>query len=379
MIKVCHVTSVHKSQDVRILKKQCTSLASEGYDVYLVAPGESYEENGVKVIGVGENTGGRIKRMTQMKKRVYKKALELDCDIYQLHDPELLGSAAKLKKKGKKVIFDSHEDYYLVITLKKYIPAIIRKPAAKIYKMYSKHVFRKIDCVIFPCLKDGKHIFENQCKNTVTIGNEPQINEKASCAERDFSNNTICYVGALTHTRGVSHLIKAAKKADAKLILAGTFSPKEFEKQLRETEEFSCVDFRGPYNRSELNDILCESSVGMATLLNVGQYNYYDNFATKIYEYMEMGLPCIISDYNFARKVNEKYDFAVLVDPEDIDEMSDAIKYLTENPERAKEMGQNGRRAVLEEFNWKNEEKKLFRLYSELSENIDCLQTKQRV
>jgi glycosyltransferase involved in cell wall biosynthesis len=40
------------------------------------------------------------------------------------------------------------------------------------------------------------------------------------------------------------------------------------------------------------------------------------------------------------------------------------MNFLKENPEEAKIMGDNGRKAVLEKFNWENEEKKLIELYN---------------
>ena len=52
-MKVCHMTSAHRTTDGRIFRKECVSLASE-YDVYLVGQGDSREECNVKVIGVGE-------------------------------------------------------------------------------------------------------------------------------------------------------------------------------------------------------------------------------------------------------------------------------------------------------------------------------------
>ena len=45
MIKVCHMTSAHEEEDIRIFRKECVSLAEAGYDVYLVERGESYEKN----------------------------------------------------------------------------------------------------------------------------------------------------------------------------------------------------------------------------------------------------------------------------------------------------------------------------------------------
>ena len=49
MIKVCHMTSAHEEEDIRIFRKECVSLAEAGYDVYLVERGESYEKNFLKL------------------------------------------------------------------------------------------------------------------------------------------------------------------------------------------------------------------------------------------------------------------------------------------------------------------------------------------
>ena len=113
LIKITHLTSVHPRYDTRIFIKMCSSLAkNKNYEVSLVvADGKGNEvKNGVNIIDVGANSGGRISRMTKTVKKVFKKAKELDSDIYHLHDPELIPIGLKLKKIGKKVIFDAHED-----------------------------------------------------------------------------------------------------------------------------------------------------------------------------------------------------------------------------------------------------------------------------
>ena len=62
----------------------------------------------------------------------------------------------------------------------------------------------------------------------------------------------------------------------------------------------------------------------------------------------------------------ERFRFGLCVDPENVDETEDAIRYLLDHPDEARQMGENGRRAVKEEFNWGVEEKKLLALYDEI-------------
>lgn len=121
--------------------------------------------------------------------------------------------------------------------------------------------------------------------------------------------------------------------------------------------EYSCVEYRGHLTRDQVLRVYQESTIGAATILNIGQYNTGDNFATKVYEYMSMGLPVIITKYPFAEKMIQKYRFGIAVEPNKVAEITTAIRYLTDNPDKAKEMGENGRRAVLEEFSWGIEEK----------------------
>jgi hypothetical protein len=55
LVKVCHLTSKHKINDVRIFHKQCTSLANNNFDVYLIGFDNklsSYTEKNVNIITI---------------------------------------------------------------------------------------------------------------------------------------------------------------------------------------------------------------------------------------------------------------------------------------------------------------------------------------
>ena len=369
MIKICHLTTAHSRYDDRIFIKECTSLANAGYDVtLLVADGKQDEiKNGVKIISVSDIRKSRFQRIIKSSNVMYKKALIVDADIYHLHDPELLPLARKMKKAGKKVIFDSHENYPAQIKVKGYIPYILRSVISGIYKTYETETAKMIDAVITPCtFFDGVDIFEGRCQKTEIISNAPLLSEFYDKYQEEKNENkapSVCHVGGLTYSRGITHLIKAAYKANVKLILGGKFSPASYETEVKQMPEYSSVDYRGHLTRDQVLKLYKESTIGAATILNIGQYNTGDNFATKVYEYMSMGLPVIITKYPYAEKMIQKYDFGISVNPDNVDEIAQAIRYLIYNPNKAKEMGENGRRAVLEEFNWDIEVKKLFNLY----------------
>lgn len=369
MIKVCHVTSAHPMEDNRIFKKQCCSLVKNGYEVTLVQQGKSYEKSGVSIVGFGIMESSRLKRMLLTAKRAYRKALEVDADVYQLHDPELLPYALKLKKRGKKVIFDSHEKYSDLMVDKPYLPGWSAHLVSALYSRYESYILKRIDGVIFPCLKNGKHPFEGQCTNLVTVNNTARMEELydhyVPCGEK--YPRSIVYIGSISHNRGITHAVQAAAKSGAVLYLGGNFSPESYRQELEAMPEYNSVRYLGSLDRQAVLDTLQHCQIGLATLLNVGQYNQFDNLATKAYEYMSLGLPVILSRSPFNEKIMNSYRFGVCVDPDDPQQIAEAICYLLDNPEEARRMGDNGREAVRTEFNWKTEERKLLDFYKKIT------------
>ena len=365
MIKVCHLTSAHKSDDGRIFRKECKSLASCGYDVYLVSQGDSREEGGVHIIGLGNKPESRLARMFLFAKKVYNRALELNCDIYHIHDPELLPYAIKLKKHGKTVIFDSHENHTAQILERQYLPLFSRKIISKLYRAYELSVVGKIDAVITPCTFSGKNIFENSAKRTCIIANYSKLDEFYDSYDPNaVKEGYLCYTGTLNEANGVTDLVIASSKAGAKLVLAGT--PSDYTERLSRLPEFSNVSYEGYVTHERVLEIMKHANIGAYINRHVGQNGLVDTFGIKVYEFMAMGLPVIVDETPYSVDMVRKYNFGICVKPNDTDGIAEAIKYLTQNAEKAEEMGKNGRKAVFEEFNWTTQEKVLFDLYKQL-------------
>lgn len=146
MVRVCQVSSVHTTFDTRIFHKVCLSLAKR-YEVYYVsANAETQCVSGVNIVGV-DLPASRIKRNLKLRK-IYRTLCDINADIYQFHDPELIPIGLKMKARGKKIIFDSHEDIPQQLLWKEYIPQIFKRAISKIYEKYEKKSLKKYDALI---------------------------------------------------------------------------------------------------------------------------------------------------------------------------------------------------------------------------------------
>lgn len=371
MTRICHVTSAHKNNDIRIFQKECKSLAKqEDFDVHLVAQGESRIEDDVTVHGLGTSSKGRLNRIFSMSNKIYKKAASLKADIYHLHDPELLLYAKRLKKKNNIVIFDSHENYPQQIMEKGYIPFFLRRLIAFLYKTYETYVVKKIDAVIIPCTTFGKNPFSGRCKHSILLDNYPILDGRRKYIERSEIQNIscpkVCYVGGLTAARGITNLVKACDQANVKLILAGSFSSESYQTEVMQMKEARCVDYRGFCDYNQVTAIYEEADIGASILLKVGQYATMENLPTKTYEYLQVGLPVIMSDTDYNKKLMQKEDFAYLVDPGNVNEISDKIKSMLQNYKSTVRKTKLGNELVQSKYNWEVDFKKLLNLYKML-------------
>ncbi len=362
---ICHISTVHPRYDSRVFHKELVSIARAGYDTnFIVADGKGDEQvNGVKIWDIGKPTG-RVQRLLFYGKKALKKALEIDADLYHFHDPELIPVGIKLKKKGKKVIYDSHEDVPKQVFHKTYIPRLAKSVLYFFMKVYEKSRCRKFDFVITAEPFNAQK-FKSYGINTIEVRNYPDLKE-FNVNGINKNPGLVAYVGGLTPPRGVREMVKAMEyvDGDVKLVLAGKFAPESFRHDIEQMRGWEKVDYRGYLNRQEIADLLNEAIAGLVVIHPTPKYK--EAIAIKMFEYMAAKAVVIASDFPFWKELLKETDCAIFVDPLNPKEIANAIEYLIKNPDIAQKMGENGRKAVIEKFNWSEEEKKLLDLYKTL-------------
>jgi len=368
--KVCIITTVHHPFDTRIFHKEAITLAKTGYEVTLIAQHDKDEVvDDINIIAL-QKPKNRFCRIFLLGWKAYKLALKQNADVYHFHDPEFLPWANRLKKKTKaKVIYDVHEDYITSIKQKKYIPFIFRGLISKIFDYLEKSYSKEFVKIL------AEKYYQKRFTNGYTILNYPVLSEKPEQRKEYNLNideeNAVIYTGNVSIDRGAliyPELVKLIPNLH--LYLVGRCDSRITDKIYNIAEnskEFIHIDGEGfiPFEK------IISYYIGKNWLAGLAIFpyseHYYQKELTKFFEYMNFGIPILASNFPVWRDLIEKNECGICVNPFNYKEISNAIEYIVNNPDKAKNMGENGQKLVREKYNWENESKNLLKIYDNLN------------
>ncbi|MBI5055599.1 MAG: glycosyltransferase family 4 protein [Nitrospirae bacterium] len=367
-IKVCHLTTAHGPFDDRIFHKQCKSLSKAGHEVALIAQHDSDEVvDGVKIIAL-KKARNRVHRILGLNAMLLYKALRQKADIYHFHDPELLFAGVLLKMLTfKKVIYDVHEDYEKQILSKYWISPGLRKPVSYLAGAMEKFSCRFFDRVITA----GSYIkprFERYAPEV--IANYPPLDFAREVNNKSNTVLKVIYAGGLSRERGIDVMLEAMqclKGKDIELHLLGDTRDSGLIERIK---SFKNVKYHGCVPWQEVSGHLLQADIGLALFQPVPAYLHVSGEnIIKLFEYMIAGLSVVVSDFPKLKKLVSDINCGISVDPADPEKIAAAIGFLYDNAGLRKQMGLNGRKAVLEKYNWDMECKKLLNIYQSLFSN----------
>jgi glycosyltransferase involved in cell wall biosynthesis len=365
--KVVHMTSAHSVVDTRIFLKECRALSDAGYEVVLVGQHEADEEReGVRTRGV-PRPRNRLDRMVGTSLRVLVRALGERAAIYHFHDPELIPAGILLRLVGKKVVYDAHENVSKQILGKPWIPKGLRRPVSRVI-----HCLELVGVRFFSGIVAATPAIAAQFppRKTVVVQNFPILDELTKPNPTPYGERPpwIAYVGGISAVRGIGDMVTALGRlpngSSIRLKLVGKFMPESLRGEIEALPGWSHVDYLGWQSRLEVAAVLDRSRIGL--VLFHPHPNHIEAQPNKLFEYMSAGLPVIASDFPLWREIVLGASCGVVVDPLDPDAIADAIHWLLKNPVDAQHMGERGRKAVLETYNWVAEAQNLLRFYGEV-------------
>lgn len=359
--KICHMTSVHRPNDDRIVLKECVALLDIGYDVSIVFLGDLNEviDGRIHYVCAGDQYQSRKTRFLKGIWKVYGAAKKINADLYHFHDPELIPVGVLFKLFGKKVIYDVHEDVPKQIMSKEWIKVYFRKPVALLMQFIEKIADIIFDgiIVVLPTIKNK--FSKSHCE---VIYNYPLKDEMYSNVIWSDRKLVFGYAGGLSIIRGINEICSAAKfYKDITIYIAGDFENNNIKSTILDCKQ---ILYKGYLTREEMKKFYSEIFCGL--VLFHPEKNHIESQPVKMKEYMAAGIPFIASDFPEWKKFVDKYKCGICVNPLDINAIADAMKWMVEHPEEAEQMGNNGRKAVIDNFSWEHEKKKLVSFYKKI-------------
>jgi glycosyltransferase involved in cell wall biosynthesis len=364
-MRIAHLTSVHPADDVRILHKECRTLASAGYDVRLVAAGTPETElAGIPIVAV-HGGSRRGDRMTRTAWRVFRAARRLRAEVYHFHDPELIPFGVMLRADGARVIYDAHEDLPRDVLQKEWLPGIIRPLVSLAAEATEAIAARLLDGIVAATPPIARRF---PASKTVLVQNFPPLADVQGVVPHRDREPIAAYVGALSTERGALAMARAAAllpaESGARVVLAGSFTPERLADDVLGAGA-GRVELTGWLGRDAVRDLLGRARIGL--VLFEPAPNHVESYPTKLFEYMAAGLPIVASDFPLWRRIVADAGCGLTVDPCSPAAIAAAIERLLGDPEEGESMGARGRRAVEREYSWEREASKLLSFYGTLT------------
>jgi glycosyltransferase involved in cell wall biosynthesis len=169
---------------------------------------------------------------------------------------------------------------------------------------------------------------------------------------------TLVYLGVINELRGLDGIIEALPEirdeaVSAKVIIRGDgdYRP-ELERRVDELGLQESVTFVERLELDEIPSFLASGDIG----LELKEVNRHHNttIPNKVFDYMALELPILLSNLRPSRRiVREENCGHVLPTHANPEQIARAVEHMSELD--LQQMGENGRNAVLERYNWEQE------------------------
>jgi len=243
-----------------------------------------------------------------------------------------------------------------------YFSSILNIPIKKNTVFYERNLYKKADayCAVSAFTANMiKDLYDVQTSitvihNGIELQSDNSIELLKSVNSHELRNitNPVIFSGTLIAKKGIYELVKAVivllnKGTEVTLIINGKDSINSKTGQSVKSELLQIIPqsmmrnfiFNGHVTR---NDILYQYHYSKAAIFP----SYAEAFAVAPMESMAIGTPTVFSkECSGTELISDKED-GILIDPSSVESIAEAIEYLLMNPEKANQIGQNGKEKI---------------------------------
>ena len=162
----------------------------------------------------------------------------------------------------------------------------------------------------------------------------------------------VLYTGAIGRANRLDQLVDAASvlrdNPDVLIAIVGGGMEEAGLKKRVEEEGLSNIVFHGSRSKEEMPQIIASADICLAVLMNSETFKTV--YPNKVFDYMACERPVIVAIDGMIRNLLEDQRAGFFVEPENAEEIAQGILGLVLDEQRCRELGRNGRRFVVEEF-----------------------------
>ena len=317
-----------------------------------------------------------------MMRKIRHFIKENKVEVLHVHDMRIAAAVFNVNKKfNLPVVLDLHENRPEIM---KFYPHLSKFPgtyliSSKKWKKKEEEFILKATKVIVVTSEAKNEILERvpiaadkiiEVPNTVreSFYKNPKLFPEIT---NHYANNfVLLYIGDTGIRRGLKTAIRAIhsikNKIDTvKLVIVGKNSSDTILKKLVEDLQIApYVDFLGWKDPSSFQSYIVSSAICISPLHR--NLHHDTTYANKIFQYMSLAKPVLVSDAIAQRKLVEKVACGLVHKERDSEDFSNKVVALYKSKPLRLEFGESGKKFVQNEFSWEQTSKKLINLYNNM-------------
>ena len=253
----------------------------------------------------------------------------------------------------RKVVFEIVDRYAMTFIPKKF------------YSLYwiinsLEEAYCKRSDVLITLSENVLRSFRNKPVKSAVILNCPEdyTDKRIKTDERSL---VLGYGGAINEGRGLEQIAAALSDlSNVKLYLYGPIIDKEL---LNKITQLPNIEYRGYIRMYDDYHKAIISTDAIIAVYTIETPSHRITMHNKTLEAMMGGIPIIT---NLSPELVKEIEFGIVVEYGNIEQIRSAITVLRDDSEMRKRLGDNGRKAFLQKYNWSIMERKLYDVYENL-------------